>query len=98
MPYFFVIAASVSPASPVTLVPLKTATRTPTTCGLGVTFGGLLGDGLVEGLGLTPGPPLGIPVVPPEPSTGKAWLMSKTPPTTRATMIANRRALVPTER
>jgi hypothetical protein len=63
-----------------------------------VAFGGLLGDGLVDGLGLTPGPPFGIAPPPEPPSTGKAWLMSNIPPTTRATMIANLRVLVPTER
>jgi hypothetical protein len=72
---------------------LNTPTRTPTIWGLGRP------DGDAEGLALGEGdvvvPRGGGAAVPP---LGKAWSINTTPPTTRATMRANRSVLVAKEK
>src|SRR5574342_1402116 len=83
-------ASAVSPASTVPLVPLNTATGMPSSCGPSGEFGGFGDfDGEADGetLGLGP-PPCGSAEEPPR--SGKAELIRTTPPTTRATTIANR--------
>ena len=87
-------------------VVLKTATRTPWICGLGVLTGSWVVSpvapvGDVVPVAIGPAPPVGT--TPPPPSdeatpSGNAWLITTTPPTTRATMSANRMVLAATER
>jgi hypothetical protein len=67
--------------------------RTPTTSGLGLPCGEAEGLALGEGEGLVPLG--GGAAVPP---WGKAWSINTTPPTTRATMRANRSVLVAKEK
>jgi hypothetical protein len=72
---------------------LNTPTRTPTTWGLGFPEGE--DEGLALGEGEELAPLAGGAAVPP---WGKAWSINTTPPTTRATMRANRIVLVAKEK
>jgi hypothetical protein len=61
-----------------------------------VSLGLAEGEGDSEAVG-SPPPSAIVPVPPPELS-GNAWLITRTPPTTSATMITNLRVLAATER
>jgi hypothetical protein len=73
---------------------LNRPTRTPTIWGLGLPDGEADGLALGEGDGFAPVPG-GCAALPP---VGKAWSINTTPPTTRATMSANRSVLVAKEK
>ena len=84
---------AVSPAKPTALVPLYTPISTPLRSGAGGDFGVCVGLGV--GLTVPDGCPEGRAT---PPLDGKALPITTTPPATRATMIANLKVLVATER